>query len=196
MTALIDLHDRFFGRIESWAPALLPTLARLVFAGVLLGYFWAAALTKIEGGPFAFSLGAYAQIFPRAMEAAGYDVGQLGLFHTIVVAAGTWAEFILPALVVLGLFTRLAALGMVVFVLVQSWVDIVGHGVGAETAGAWFDRASDSAIADQRALWLFVLVFLVMRGAGPLSLDRVLARNGPWARPASPRPAPEARPAP
>jgi putative oxidoreductase len=27
---------------------------------------------------------------------------------------------------------------------------------------------------DQRALWIFVLVILVLRGAGPFSLDRLL----------------------
>ena len=57
---------------------LLPTLARLIFAAVLLGYFWASALTKFDG-PFTPSVGAFAQIYPRAFEAAGYDAGQMGL---------------------------------------------------------------------------------------------------------------------
>ena len=40
-TTLIALHDRIFTPLER-ADWLLPTLARLVFAGVLLGYFWAS----------------------------------------------------------------------------------------------------------------------------------------------------------
>ncbi len=44
------------------------------------------------------------------MEAVGYDVSQLGIFHWLVVTAGTLAEFILPLLIVIGLLTRLAAL--------------------------------------------------------------------------------------
>lgn len=149
---------------------LLPTLARLVFAAVLFGYFWASAMTKLDG-VFTPSLGAYAQIFPKAFEAAGFDVGQMGLWHRLVVLAGTWAEFALPVLIVLGLLTRLAALGMIGFVLVQSLTDIFGHGAAA---GAWFDRASDAVILDQRAFWVFLLAVLVLKGAGPLSADRLL----------------------
>lgn len=150
---------------------LLPSLARLVFAAVLLAYFWASGLTKVGEGLFSPSLGAYAQIFPKAMEAAGFDPSQLSAFHTLVVLAGTWAEFLLPLLIVLGLVTRLAALGMMGFVAVQSATDIWGYGAAF---GAWFDAASDAVIADQRALWFLLLVVLVVKGAGPLSLDRLL----------------------
>ena len=149
---------------------LVPTLARLVFAGVLFGYFWASAMTKLDG-LFTPSMGAYAQIFPKAFEAVGYDVGQMGIWHRLVVLAGSWAEFVLPVLIVLGLLTRAAALGMVGFVLVQSLTDILGHGAAA---GAWFDRASDALILDQRAFWVFLLAVLVLKGPGPLSADRFL----------------------
>lgn len=154
--------------------AALPTLARAAFAAVLLGYFWSSGLTKLDG-PFTPSLGAYAQIYPRAMEAAGFDVGQMNAFQTLVVLAGSWAELILPALIVLGLATRLAALGMVGFTVVQSLTDIIGHKAGPEVIGAWFDRASDALILDQRALWVLLLAILILKGAGPLSLDRLVA---------------------
>ncbi|MFZ1468433.1 MAG: DoxX family protein [Paracoccaceae bacterium] len=153
---------------QTW---LLPTLARTIFAAVLLGYFWSSALTKLGDGPFSPSVGAYAQIFPRAMEAVGYDTSRLAGWQGLVVLAGTWAEFVLPTLIVLGLATRMAALGMIGFVLVQSLTDVIGHGA---SFGAWFDRGSDSVIADQRALWLLVLAVLLIKGAGPLSLDRIL----------------------
>jgi len=76
------------------------------------------------------------------------------------------------------LLTRLAALGMIGFVIVQSVTDIVGHGVsiGAAANDTWFDRYSDGLILDQRAFWVFVLLVLVIRGAGPFSLDRLIAR--------------------
>lgn len=94
-----------------------------------------------------------------------------------VVTAGTWAEFVLPLLIVVGLFTRLAALGMIGFIAVQSYVDVHGHGVSGETLGAVFDRASGALIWDQRLLWGFVLVVLVMKGGGALALDRPLQRR-------------------
>ena len=173
MTALIQLHDRFFAWVQAKTHIILPTLARLIFAGVLFRYFWNSALTKLNG-LFSPSLNAYAQIFPKAMEASGYDPSALSGLQTLIVLLGTYAEFVLPVLIVLGLFTRLAAAGMIVFVIVQSLTDVIGHGAGA---GAWFDGDAVSLILDQRAFWVFALIVLVIRGAGPFSLDAVLARN-------------------
>lgn len=166
MTLALSLA-RQADRTGDW---LLPTLARLVFAAVLLAYFWSSAMTKFDG-PFAPAMGAYAQIFPKAFEAVGYDVAQLGLWHRLVVLAGGYAEFVLPALITIGLLTRLAALGMVGFVLVQSLTDVWGHGAAA---GALFDRVSDAVILDQRSLWLLLFLVLILKGAGPISVDHAL----------------------
>lgn len=170
MTPFLAVYRRLVETCARQGTWLLPSLARLVFAGVLLGYFWGSAATKLAGA-FTPTLGGYAQIFPRAFEAVGFDAGQMGLWQRLVVLAGAYAEFILPALILFGLLTRLAALGMLGFVLVQSLTDILGHGADA---GAWFDRSSDALILDQRAFWALLLVVLVVKGAGPLSVDRVL----------------------
>lgn len=170
---LLARADRALAPLDRLADAILPSLARLIFAGVLLGYFWASALTKFDGGPFALRFGAYAQIFPKAVEAAGGNPDNLTWFHTLVVLMGSWAEVLLPLLILLGLFTRLAALGMVGFILVQSLTDILGHGAGAETIGRWFDRIPDALILDQRGLWMLLLAVLMLKGGGPLSLDRI-----------------------
>lgn len=167
---MMRIYRGLAGLADRQADWLLPTLARLVFAGVLLGYFWASALTKFDG-PFTPSIGAYGQIFPRAFDAVGFDPSGLGLWHRLVALAGGYAEFVLPALIVLGLLTRAAALGMAGFVVVQSLTDIFGHGVAA---GAWFDRASDGLILDQRAFWMLLLAALILKGAGPFSADRLL----------------------
>ena len=180
MTAIANLHAAIFSRLEATAPFLIPTLARLVFAGVLFVYFWNSAVTKLGGGIgglFSPSFNAFAQIFPKGAEAAGYDITQATAFQKLVILSGTWAEFILPLLIVLGLFTRLAALGMIGFTIVQSLTDIVGHNADSETIGAWFDGASGALILDQRAFWVFLFVVLALRGAGPISLDRVLSRR-------------------
>ena len=179
MTRIFGLHDALFRWIEARFGPVLPLLARLSFAGVLLVYFWNSARTKLGDGLFGFlvpSNGAYIQIFPRAMEAAGYDASTLSVFHTGVVVAGMWAEFALPLLIVVGLLTRLAALGMAGFIVVQSLTDVYGHSVGGDDLGRWFDAASGSLILDQRALWLVLLAILVLRGAGAVSVDRVLGR--------------------
>lgn len=170
-----SVYDRLVklvtGLFEPW---LIPTLARLVFAGVLLVYYWASGLTKLGdgfAGLFQPSVGAYAQMFPAAIESVGYDPSQLGFHYTIIAIFGTWSEFLLPALITIGLFTRLAAIGMIGFVFVQSYVDIFGHHLSDKGIGTWFDRASDSLLADQRSFWIFLLIILIIRGAGPISLD-------------------------
>ena len=171
---IIDLYLKGLAWLDRQA-GLLPLAARLVFAGVLAGYFLASANTKLDSFPFGLSLGAFAQIYPRAFEAVGYDANSIALWQKIVVILGTYAEYILPVAIIIGLFTRLAALGMIGFVLVQSATDIWGHKVGPETIGRWFDRDSAAVIADQRALWVVLLLVLVFRGAGALSLDRLFA---------------------
>jgi len=173
---MLAFYNRLIPRLNDHGDSVLPTLSRLVFAGVLLAYFWKSGLTKLGDGFFGFlmpSSGAYVQIFPKVFEATGYDTSQLGVFHWAVVTGGTIAEFVLPALIVLGLLTRLSALGMIGFIAVQSLTDIYGH--GAELGG-WFERMSGDLIADQRAFWILGLLILVFKGAGPLSLDR-LFRN-------------------
>ena len=182
MDRLTFLHNSIFSAIERSMSGLVPLFARLVFAATLLGYFWASAMTKLGDGVmgiFVPSTGAYAQIFPKQMEAVVYDVSQLSVFHWLVVVAGTWAEFILPLLIVIGLFTRLAAIGMIGFVVIQSLTDLYGHGgiEHAETLGAWFDRVPDSVILDQRAFWMLIFVTLVIKGAGAVSVDRILSRQ-------------------
>lgn len=176
MSRPVSLYKVAFSGIDQAAGNwLLPSLARIVFAGVLLIYFWSSALTKLGGGFFGFlfpSDGAYVQMFPRVMAAVNYDSSQLSLFYYLVALVGMWAEFLLPMLIVLGLFTRLAALGMIGFILVQSLTDIYGQGADAATIGSWFDAASGTLIVDQRAFWILLLLILVVRGPGPVSLDR------------------------
>ena len=166
------LHSRIFGTVETqlgnWFTGLA---ARFVFAAVLLVYYLNSATTKVGEGFFGFLTitdNAYFQILPRVVEAYDYDASQVPLFpYGLVVAAGTYGEFVLPVLSVLGLFTRIAAVGMIGFTLIQSFVDIAYHGADGETIGAWFDRFSDAVILDQRALWVFLLSYLVVPGPGP-----------------------------
>lgn len=181
MQAIFRLHDSIFNRLEAYlGPWLMPTLARFAFTAVLAGYFWNSAKTKVGDGImgiFSPSFGAYTQILPRQIEAAGYDADLIGPIGNLTVLLGTWAEFVLPALVIIGLFTRFASLGMIGFIVVQSYVDVVGHGVDATTIGSYFDRIPDSAILDQRLLWISLLLLLVVRGGGPFSVDRLIGRS-------------------
>lgn len=186
MTAAINtltvIHGRIFGYLEHVADAwLMGLIARFAFAAVLWGYFLNSAKTKVgEGvtGFFSIQPGAYYQIAYPAVEAAGGDVSAVPLFPWgLMVMLGTYAEFILPLMIVIGLFSRIAALGMIAFIAVQTFVDITVHQIGAESVGALFDRFPDAVIADQRLLWLIPLTVVVLKGPGLLSLDAVLGRR-------------------
>lgn len=177
--SLVSLHSRVTDALmratDGW---FLGLLARFTFAAVLFVYFFNSALTKFEGGPFSIADAAYFQIVPPIVEAAGYDASQVAFIPWgLMVYAGSYGEVILPILIVLGLFTRIAAAGMIIFVIVQSYVDIAFHGADAATIGAWFDNLSNAVILDQRALWVFLLTYLVIKGPGVMSLDSLLGRR-------------------
>lgn len=146
-------------RLAAAAPDGLPLLARLGFLMALGPFFWQSAITKIDG--VGLSAGAYAQILPRLAERVGYDPQAMPLWAHGVVAAGTLAEFVLPALIALGLATRLAALGMTVFIVVMTLTDIFGHG-----AAVW-------ATVQPRLLWFVSLAVLFALGGGRWSADGI-----------------------
>jgi putative oxidoreductase len=80
--------------------------------------------------------------------------------------AGTLGELLFPLLLILGLFSRAAALGLFavnLLAVVSYW-----HVLGQE--------GYEAAIG-QHLLWGFMLLVLVTCGAGNLSLDRLLARG-------------------
>lgn len=178
---IAGLYDRVFAAIEKATQGwLVGFAARAVFASVLLVFFINSGLTKVDPGPLGLlspSVGAYAQILPEMMNAVGFDTSKIAFIpYGLIVLLGTWAEFILPVLIVLGLFTRAASLAMIGFVVVMSWVDITGHSVDAKTIGMPFDGLPGGVIADQRLLWVFLLLVLVVKGAGAISLDALLRR--------------------
>ena len=168
MKSLISLHNQTFSKVAN-AEWIVPTLARLVFVAVLLMYYWNSATLKIDGSIFTPSAGAFGQIFPKAAEAAVYDVSQMNILQRLVIFLGTVAEFVLPLLLLIGLLTRLSALAMIGFVMVQTLVDVTGHGV---KLGVLFDNTQ--TLIDERTLWVFLFAIIALKGAGPLSLDRLL----------------------
>ena len=173
------------GRVGDW---FLPTLARFIFAATLFVYFYGSAMLKI-GEPELSTLftadginslvkptmGMFVQMLPEAADASGYDVDAATTMQKVIMISGTWAEFLLPVLIIVGLFTRVAAIGMVVFIGVMTYVDLYGHGgiSDLKILGAWFDSDTASIVADQRLYWIFLLLYLFFRGAGPLSIDRL-----------------------
>ena len=178
---LQNLHSRIFQAVEAalngW---FLGLVARLVFASVLFFLFFNAGISKVgEGifGLFSPNAGAYAQVVPHIAEAVVYDTSKIAFFPwTIIVIAGTIAEIVLPITIVAGIFTRLSSLAFMGVIAVMTFVDINLHGVGAETIGAFFDQQHNAEIADQRLLWIFPLLYLIIKGPGKISVDHILSK--------------------
>lgn len=178
MTLAVSIIEIYRKTVRQVEPMLdrwfLGLFARLVFLAVLLPYYINSALTKFDS-PLAIADSAYYQIALPAVEAAGGDVSAVSFFPWgLMVFFGSYGEFILPLLLVAGLFTRIAALGMIGFIIVQTLTDILVHNVDATTIGTLFDRFPDSVILDQRLLWIFPLAYLAVKGAGLLSMDKLL----------------------
>ena len=132
----------FNARMGRWVPADLTLLAARVFVGWV---FWASARTKVEG--FQITDSAYF-LFEQ--------VYALPLIPSALAAVlATLGEHVFSALLVLGLASRLAALGLLgmtaviqIFVFPEAW------GV--------------------HGLWAASLLAVMAWGPGRLSLDRVI----------------------
>lgn len=132
------------------------TVARLSLAAV----FWVSGQTKVEGLVLDPLGGELALGWPRLAPSA------LALFrdeYRLPLLAPEWAalaaasaEHLLPLLLVLGLGTRLAAAGLLVMTLVIQFLVY---------PGAW----------PTHGVWAAALGWLMLRGPGPLALDRWLA---------------------
>jgi putative oxidoreductase len=139
---------------DSW----IALLGRFSVAAI----FWKSGQTKIQGFALDIVAGEFRFGMPRLADAVVdlfRDEYRLPLLPPELAAAmAAWAEHVFPALILLGLATRfsaLALLGMTATIQVFVYPDAYPtHGV-----------------------WAAVLLFLVARGPGPLSLDALVAKR-------------------
>jgi putative oxidoreductase len=123
-------------------PEDIALIAARVFVAMV---FWNSARTKVEGFTITESTWfLFEHVYALPL-----------IPHTWAAVLATLAEHVLPVLLILGLFARFAALGLLVmtltiqiFVFPEAWVT---HG-----------------------LWAASLLIVMVRGPGRLALDRVL----------------------
>jgi putative oxidoreductase len=93
-----------------------------------------------------------------------YDVPVLS--PGVAAVAGTFGELFFPVLLILGLFTRLGALGLFavnLMAVVSYW-----HVLGSD--------GYEAALA-QHVLWGYMLAVIALVGAGGISVDRLLEKR-------------------
>jgi putative oxidoreductase len=168
-----------------WKLSALSALSRLTFAAVLGQYFLISAVSKIGGSDLSvgpnvpgtfLSLGAFYELAPQALTAAGYNSENLSLALLLGVEVIVLAEVILPVLLVFGLATRIAAFGMIGLILLTTVIDIYARHAPPEVIGALFDARPYDTILDLRLLWITVLAIPAILGGGALSLDAFVRR--------------------
>ncbi|XOY55626.1 MAG: DoxX family protein [Rhodobacterales bacterium] len=144
MTPTIDLRDRIgqINRLADHLPHDVVAVAARIFPAVV---FWQSARTKVDGLTIKDSTYfLFEQVYALPL-----------IPPTIAAQLATVAEHLLPVLLVLGLFARVGALGLLgmtaviqIFVFPEAWVT---HG-----------------------LWATALLVVLAQGPGRVSLDHLL----------------------
>lgn len=135
----------------------VPEGIALLFTRVALaGIFWRSARTKVEDGSFLTIKDAtFFQFSDAPFNQVPILNGELGAYVT------TYMEHFLPILLLLGLATRLGALGILGMTLV---IQIF---VFPEMAVWW----------QTHILWVAMALVLIVRGGGLFSLDRLIGQR-------------------
>ena len=142
----IDLGHRIADPVDRWLGPVALLVLRLPIAIV----FWRSGRAKVEGWNI-FSVRDSQYFLFR--EEFGMPLPELTAHLTAI------AEHILPILLVLGLFTRLSALGMFIMTMVIQFFVFPDAWLGAHM------------------FWAAILFAVVALGPGPVSLDRLLFRR-------------------
>lgn len=146
MKGLITRYDA----VTAWLMSRLPESAVLLFVRVVLGgIFWRSGQTKVEEGTWFTLTDATRELF--ASEYAGVP-----LPPELAAPLANAAEHVLPALLLAGLFTRGAALGLLGMTMV---IQIFVY------PDAWWGEHS---------LWVALALVLAVRGGGLFSADALL----------------------
>jgi putative oxidoreductase len=148
MQNLIALYDR----LTLWASGKLPASIALLFVRVALGgVFWFSGRSKVEEGTlFTISENTLYQF-------ADTPFNNVPLPPVFAAHMSFYMEHLLPILLLIGLFTRFSALGLLgmtlviqIFVFPEAWWQV-------------------------HILWVAMALTLVTRGGGIFSLDHLLS---------------------
>lgn len=149
LAAPLKLYDAAVQRLSGALPeSLLLAFVRVVLGGI----FWRSGQTKVVEGT-------WFQLTDTTYELFRTEYSGVPLPPELAAVMANTAEHVLPALLLAGLFTRGAALGLLGMTLtIQFFV----------FPDAWWPEHS---------LWAALALVLVLKGGGLLSLDALLARR-------------------
>ena len=155
---LLRLLDTLEAPLQRIPEVLLQLLARFSIAAV----FWKSGQTKVEGLAIDLLDGHFELGWPH-LSASAVDLFReeyrLPLIAPEIAAPlAATAEHLFPVLLLLGLATRLSALSLLIMTGV---IEVFVYPAAYPTHG----------------VWATVLLYLMVRGPGPLALDRLLRKK-------------------
>ena len=149
VNALQTRFDAITARLSGRLPeSLVLGFVRIVLAGI----FWRSGRTKVAEG-------SWFQLSDTTYELFRTEYAGVPLPPELAAVLATTAEHALPALLLVGLFTRLSSLGLLGMTLVIQFFVY---------PDAWWGEHS---------LWTALALILIVRGAGQFSLDAMLTRG-------------------
>lgn len=161
IAALKDRLDQLIEIFGAIPDSLIAALGRFSIAAV----FWKSGQTKVQGFAIDIVGGEFSLDMPRLSDsvvALFRDEYKLPLLPPEFAAPlAAFAEHLFPLLILIGLATRLSALALLVMTLT---IQLLVYPDAYPTHG----------------VWAAVLLFLIARGPGAISLDHLIARR--WGR--------------
>jgi putative oxidoreductase len=154
LIAMASVGHRVMTRIRRFdaAFARIPENAVMLFVRIVAAQiFWASGRSKVDG---------WFSMRPEIVDLFRDEYALPLIPPEIAAPMATVAEHALPILLVIGLFTRFGALGLVVMTLVIQFFVY---------PDAWWP---------QHSLWMALLLVILWRGAGGWSFDRFVLPSG------------------
>jgi putative oxidoreductase len=151
----------FISRINGLlAPAKhIPESVTLLLARIAIFFvFWRSAQTKISGAEFLDQSWAFWNVSDTTRLLFEYEYDLPLIPANIAASLATYAEFFLSLLILVGLFSRISALG---FLLMTAVIQFLVY------PGAW----------PTHILWAALLLYVLKDGPGKLSLDHLLGKS-------------------
>jgi len=149
---LLNPIDTILSRIPEWVVNLAMRL-------VIFKVFWFAVQTKITGLTVAGQHFAFWNITDNTFLLFDFEYGIPLLPTELAAYAGTFGEFFLSLMILFGILTRFAALGLMIMTLVIQFFVY---------PDAWWTV---------HAYWVLPLLYLMKNGGGKISLDNILFKK-------------------
>lgn len=164
---LFDTYDNLTARLRVAGDYLWPLLLRLI----LFWEFWEAGITKLRGDNWFGNIpwADWQKGFPWPFSALSTDLNWL---------AATWGELVLSVMLLLGLFTRFAALSLIVITAVATaavhWP--AEWNTYSQLWSGYVITAKEFGNFKLPLLFVLMLLPLLFHGGGKISLDHLLLK--------------------